>query len=141
MRSMYLAACVTLLALPAAAQTSPPTHVQTVADLAAVCAPADGMAPIIRLEAIAYCQGYITAAAQYHAALSRPAAGRQPLFCPPSPPPTVAQAALGFAAWAGQNPARAQEPALDGLPRFAQATYPCPAPAPRRNNAPSNPAR
>jgi Rap1a immunity proteins len=101
------------------------TNVQTVSDLAAVCDPRIGGVP--RLESIAYCQGYFTAAGQYHTALHPAGGPRRPLYCLPNPPPTVAQSALAFAAWARQNPQHANEPALDGLFRWAQATYPCPA--------------
>jgi Ssp1 endopeptidase immunity protein Rap1a len=116
-----------LFAAPALAQGQAPglvTDVRTVSDLAAVCDPqARG---VERLESIAYCQGYLTAAGQYHTALHPAGGPRRPLFCVPNPPPSVAQAGLGFAAWARRNPQHANEPALDGLLRYAQATYPCP---------------
>lgn len=111
----------------APAPSSPPvTQVRSTADLAAICDPAPGP---LRLEAIAYCQGYITAAGQYHAAMFPPGSGRPPLYCLPNPAPSVAQTGLAFAAWARQNTQYAAEPALDGLHRWAQATYPCPAEA------------
>jgi hypothetical protein len=115
-------------AMAPAAASAPVTQVSTVADLAAICDPAPGAA--LRLESIAYCQGYLTAAGQYHAAL-HPAGSTvsQPLFCVPTPAPTVAQSGLAFAAWARQNPQHNGEPALDGMLRWAQATYPCPQPA------------
>ncbi len=129
MRSLILAALV--VAAPAAVQAQGlPTHAQTVADLAAICAPA--VQGVQRLEAIAYCQGFVTSAAQFHAAVHPPGGRRAPVFCLPTPPPSVAEAALGFVAWAAANPARAQEPALEGVLRFARATYPCPPPARRR---------
>ncbi|MCO6419677.1 hypothetical protein JYK14_26425 [Siccirubricoccus sp. KC 17139] len=141
MRSMTLpaalaAACLGL-ATPALAQGSPggsttPTSVSTTADLAAICLPGDQDPR--RLEAIAYCQGYMTAAGQYHTMLHRPGGRRRPLYCLPSPPPSVADSAIAFARWARQNPQHNQEPALDGLFRWAQTTYPCPQEA-----APSRP--
>lgn len=119
------------VAAPAMAQApGHVTDVRTVSDLAAVCDPRVG--GVERLESIAYCQGYMTAAGQYMAA-AHPAGGpRRPLFCVPSPAPSVAQSGLGFAAWARQNPQRANEPAVDGLLRWAQAAYPCPAARPAR---------
>ena len=60
-----------LSAAPALAQPPPPgpnpgaailTHADTVRDLAALCDPQWGGMP--RLEAIAYCQGFLTAAGQ-----------------------------------------------------------------------------
>ncbi|PWC27682.1 hypothetical protein CR165_16835 [Pseudoroseomonas aestuarii] len=132
MRNIIVAAALAAAAAsPALAQTSttapsspPVTQVRTVADLAAICDPAPGP---LRLEAIAYCQGYITAAGQYHAAMFPAGSGRKPLYCVPSPAPSVAQTGIAFAAWARQNAQYAAEPALDGLHRWAQATYPCPA--------------
>jgi hypothetical protein len=107
---------------------SPPsgivTHVQSAADLAAVCDPSWSGVP--RLEAIAYCQGFLTAAGQYHTLL-HPAGGRaRPLYCPTPAGPTIAQSGLAFAAWVRANPAHSSEPALDGFLRWAQATLPCP---------------
>jgi len=109
---------------PARAQPSHVTDVRTVSDLAAVCDPQ--LRNVERLESIAYCQGFITAAGQYHTSLHPAGGPRRPLFCVPNPPPSVAQSGLAFAAWARQNPQRANEPALDGLLRWAQSAYPCP---------------
>jgi hypothetical protein len=101
--------------------------VQTANELAAVCDPAWQGVP--RLEAIAYCQGFLTSFGQYHALL-HPAGGPiRPLFCVPSPGPSIAESGLAFAAWARSNPTHSNEPALDGLVRWAQASFPCPAPA------------
>ena len=109
------------------------TEVRTVSDLAAVCDPQ--MRGVERLESIAYCQGYLTAAGQAHTALHPVGGPRRPLFCVPDPAPSVAQTGLAFAAWARRNPQHANESALDGLLRWAQATYPCPTTA-----APGRPA-
>ena len=90
----------------------------------AVCDPQWGGIP--RLEAIAYCQGFLTAAGQYHA-LMHPARGPvRPLFCLPERVPTVAESGVDFAQWARATPRFADEPALDGFLRWAQARYPCP---------------
>jgi hypothetical protein len=124
-----LVAIATLLPTLAFAQSPPPapnivTHVQTAAELAAVCDPAWSDVP--RLEAIAYCQGFITAAGQYHTLLHPVGARRPPLFCLPTPAPTIAQSGVTFATWVRANPSYSSEPALDGFLRWAQATYPCP---------------
>ncbi|PZW45925.1 hypothetical protein C8P66_110123 [Humitalea rosea] len=133
---MPVAALAALLGGPALAQTSgspPPgstqvTHATTVADLAAMCAPRSTGLP--RLESIAYCQGYVTAAGHAYAELV-PASGPRPqIVCMGTPGPSIAEAGIGFAAWAAQHPEHASEPALDGLLRYARATYPCAA-APR----------
>jgi hypothetical protein len=142
MRRLIAAAFVCLVSPVALAQpqASPArasnivTHVRTAADLAAVCAPAWSGVP--RLEAIAYCQGFLTAAGQYHA-LAHPAGGRvAPLYCVPAPGPSIAESGLAFAAWTEAHPAHQAEPALDGFLRWAQATFPCPRPtAPRAARA------
>jgi hypothetical protein len=121
----------------AATSSSIVTSVQTAADLAAVCDPSWSGVP--RLEAIAYCQGFLTSAGQYHTQL-HPAGGRvRPLYCLPTPGPTIAQSGIAYAAWVRANPAHSSEPALDGLLRWAQATFPCP-PAASAARAP-RPAR
>jgi hypothetical protein len=100
---------------------------RTVADLAALCG-ASPEAPGYA-SAIAFCHGFLQGAGQYHAVITQPASGRPPLFCPPSPPPTRSQVADAFVAWARANPGVAGERAVDGLARWASATYPCPEPA------------
>jgi hypothetical protein len=135
MRTLLATAVVCLLSPMAMAQHQPATHaaapmvthVRTVMDLAAVCDPTWSGVP--RLEAIAYCQGFLTSAGQYHA-LVHPAGGRaRPLYCVPTPGPTIAESGIAFAAWAHAHPVHHNEPALDGLLRWAEATFPCPPPA------------
>lgn len=135
-----LAALLALSGTAAFAQPPPRgpdivTHVETVRDLAAVCDPAWGGMP--RLEAIAYCQGFITAAGQYHALLHPSGGPIRPLYCLPSQSPTIAESGVDFAQWARATPRFANEPALDGYLRWAQARYPCPpAPAGRAGRMP-----
>ncbi len=114
----------------ATAQTRQVDHVQTAADLAAVCEPTSTGVP--RLEAIAYCQGFLTSAGQYHALMYPQGGPMRPLFCLPNPGPTVAESGIAFAHWARENPNYANEPALDGLLRWAQAAFPCPPASTRR---------
>ncbi len=102
---------------------APVTHVQTVRELGLVCDPSGASVP--RLEAIAYCQGFLTSFGQYHALLYPRNGPARPLFCVPAPGPTIAQSGIGFAAWAREHPSHGNEPALDGLLRWAQATFPC----------------
>ncbi len=121
-----LAAGLALLCAPAMAQPAAPphvTHVQTVTELAAVCDPQVTGMP--RLESIAYCQGFLTSAGQYHALLHPQGGTRRPLFCVPNPGPTIAESGVAFARWAQSNPSYANEPALDGMLRWAQASFPC----------------
>lgn len=113
-----------------AGQSSAVTHVRTASDLAAVCDPSGTGVP--RLEAIAYCQGFLTSAGQYHALLHPANGPMRPLFCAPNPGPTVAESGIAFARWVRENPSYNGEPALDALLRWAQASFPC---------APATPAR
>ena len=123
-----LAALLAVSATPALAQPPPGpglvTHVETVRDLAAVCDPEWGGVP--RLEAIAYCQGFINAAGQYHALTHPPGTPIRQLFCLPDRRPSIAESGVDFAQWARATPRFAEEPALDGFLRWAQARYPCP---------------
>ncbi|MBX6373228.1 MAG: hypothetical protein IRZ13_03215 [Acetobacteraceae bacterium] len=130
-----LALAIAAPPLPAAAQAgATPTaatpraafEARTVADLAALCG-ASPQAPEYA-SAIAFCHGFLQGAGQYHAVTTQPGSGRPPLFCPPTPPPTRAQVADAFVAWARTNPQYATERAVDGLARWAHATYPCPEP-------------
>jgi hypothetical protein len=110
---------------PAATGQAIVTHVQTASELAAICDPAWGGVP--RLEAIAYCQGFLTSFGQYHTLLYPQGGPARPLFCVPVPGPTVAESGVAFAAWARENSRFGNEPALDGLLRWAQVNFPCPA--------------
>ena len=112
-------------AQPTDAAAHSPFEARTVADLAALCG-ASPQAPNYA-SAIAFCHGFIQGAGQYHASITQPGSGRPPLFCAPNPPPTRAQVASAFAAWARANPSVAGETAVDGLARWASTTYPCPA--------------
>lgn len=121
-----LATTPVLAQAPSASGPAPTlvTQVRTVADLAAVCDPSWSGVP--RLEAIAYCQGFLTGAGQFHALLHPSnASTSRPVYCVPSPGPTIAESGIAFAAWARQNPQRANDPAVDGLMRWAGTTYPC----------------
>ena len=132
MRRVVLAATLTLLGAPiASAQPAAPTptrpaitQAQTTAELAVVCDP--NWSDVPRLEAIAYCQGFLTGAGQYHALLHPAGGPMRPLFCVPNPGPSIAQSGLAFATWARANPTRGSEPAMDGFLRWAQSAHPCP---------------
>ncbi len=113
------------------------THVQTARELGSVCDPQTTGVP--RLEAIAYCQGFMTGFGQYHA-LTHPAGRPGQLFCVPNPGPSIAQSGIAFARWTRENPQHAGEPALDGVLRWAEASFPCPA-APAASRRAARPAR
>jgi hypothetical protein len=93
----------------------------TTAMLAEACA-ASGT-DMVGAAAIGYCRGFITGAGQYHQEMST---GRSPIFCLPSPSPTLEAVQVSFISWARSNPQRGGEKALDGLLRWASDTYPCP---------------
>jgi hypothetical protein len=79
-----------------------------------------------------YCRGFLVGVGQYHAEVTRPG-GRAPIFCLPEPTPTLEAAQASFAAWSRANAQHGGEKAVDGLLRWAAATYPCPTPpAPAR---------
>lgn len=102
-------------------------------DLAALCAASGQEA--LGGPALGYCQGFIVSAGQYHRALTAEGGAQRPIFCLPNPSPSFDQFRLAFVAWARGNPQHGTEPAIDGLARFAAATYPClaaPAAPPRR---------
>lgn len=108
---------------PSTASKPPAKHVATVEDLASVCDPqAEG---VTRLEAIAYCQGYLTAAGQYRAGLQQIAPQAVAPLCLPSPAPTIAQVGISFAEWVRGNPDQSAQPALVGLLKWAEQTFRC----------------
>jgi hypothetical protein len=97
---------------------------KTTADLVALCTAQQNDA--LETAAVNFCQGFTEGAVEI--ALSYSAAGpqsRRP-FCLPTPPPSLDQAASGFASWAGGDPARMQQPAVVGLISYLIERYPCP---------------
>lgn len=122
------AATLTLCAMPVLAQEQV-TQVRTARELGLVCDPQTTGVP--RLEAIAYCQGFLTSFGQYHA-LAHPPGRPGQLFCVANPGPSIAESGIAFARWTRDNPQHAGEPAADGLLRWAEASFPCPATPPAR---------
>jgi hypothetical protein len=136
-RATWLPATTLALALaagPALGQGAAPATVTaepvSTATLASICA---ATSPNAESPLTAYCRGFMIGAAQYHNAVS--AANGRPIFCLPTPSPTVEQVQSAFVAWARNNTQYGQERAVEGLMRFAASAYPCPpapAPAPTR---------
>jgi hypothetical protein len=85
-----------------------------------------GASDTVGTAAKVYCHGFLSGVGQFHREVTREGGPLAPLYCPPQPPPTVDQVAGAFAGWVRANPQHEAEPAVDGLMRFAQATYPCP---------------
>lgn len=118
-------AALLLATAPAAAQAPPQRSVpRTVAELAEVCAIGPGS--VDYTAATFYCRGFLSGVGQYHAAMHPAGRGRPPIFCVPDPPPALGAAVSGFVTWAGAHPEHAGEAAVDGLMRYAAATWPCP---------------
>jgi len=137
-RARPLAWSVAALLAAAGAAQAPPVRAQAVeqaphsaltSDLAALCAaaPVDATGAAAR----AWCHGFIVSAAQYHGSLAaaNPATAR--VFCVPVPDSlTLDQVRNAFVAWSRSNPQYARDRAIDGLMRFAAATWPCPQASP-----------
>lgn len=85
--------------------------------------------------AVGFCRGFMIGVGQYHVGATGP--GRSPpIFCLPTPTPTLEAVQAAFVIWAAGNPQYAAEKAVDGVLRFASTAYPCPTPpAPSRRPA------
>lgn len=124
-RIATLLALGTAVAGPALAQDSTVmTEPVSTATLASICA---ATSPNAESPLTAYCRGFMVGAGQYHSAVTA-ATGRR-IFCLPQPSPTIETVQAAFVTWARANTQYGQDLAVDGLMRFAAATYPCP-PAP-----------
>jgi Rap1a immunity proteins len=76
--------------------------------------------------AINFCKGYIQGAVTVEM-LNMVAFRRPKLFCLPDPRPTRTQAIGEFVNWARAAPDRMAQTATDGVFRFLNERYPCPA--------------
>lgn len=125
------AALLALAANASFAQTTTPVPALSTGVLAALCG-ATGT-DTDSATAVGYCRGFIVGVGQYTTEISRPG-GIQPVFCLPQPTPTLDVVQASFVAWANANQQYRDSKAVDGLLRWASATYPCatPAAAPRR---------
>ncbi len=114
----------------AAAPAAPtPAGPVTTGNLASLCAAS--LSEEVGHVSQAFCRGFIVGTGQYHTEISAPG-GRTPIFCLPTPTPSLEAAQASFVAWSAANPQYASELAVDGLLRWAAATYPCPTAAPAR---------
>lgn len=133
-RPTWLPATILALGLgagPAMAQgAATPAEPVSTATLASICA---ATSPNAESPLTGFCRGFMVGVGQYHSSISA-ATGRR-IFCLPQPSPTIENVQQAFVAWARANTQHGQERAVDGLMRFAAATYPCPpepaAPPPR----------
>ena len=107
-----------------------PPHM--VSDLIAICAPAQDDPLMAAAEG--FCHGFAEGAViveEAHAAQR----GARKLFCLPTPRPPRGAELKSFIAWANEQPARLQMPAIDGMFIYLAGKYPCPATASRRRRA------
>jgi hypothetical protein len=96
----------------------------TTGDLARLCSQAPGDA--MGVGALGWCEGFLVGVGQFHRAVTAPSGRIRPIYCLPNDDSlTLNQVRQAFVTWAAANPQHAGERAVDGLVRFAQATYPC----------------
>jgi hypothetical protein len=79
----------------------------------------------IAVQAIHFCEGYLTGVYHYHQALTA-GRGQAPVFCPTGALPTRDQAVAMFVTWGRSNPQHMEERPVDGIFRWAVETWPCP---------------
>jgi hypothetical protein len=75
-------------------------------------------------EAIHFCHGYLVGAYHYHMA-AHTGEGKQPLVCPPTPPPTRNEAINMFIDWAQAHPQYMGETPVETEFRFLIEKWPC----------------
>ncbi|MEN0076554.1 MAG: Rap1a/Tai family immunity protein [Paracraurococcus sp.] len=122
MRQAFLiAAGIAVFACGHRAAAQSPTSGVTTATLSQACSSEAGQTN--GAIAVGFCRGFMAGAGQYHREVST---DRPPIFCLPTPSPSFDAAQESFVAWARANPQFGAEPAVDGLMRWAAATYPCP---------------
>jgi hypothetical protein len=102
---------------------------KTVRDLIAICSP-DNNDPLMTA-AVNFCHGYAEGSVDVEEAHEAQRGARK-LFCLPTPPPPRGSELTSFIAWANEQPARLDMPAIDGMFIYLAGKYPCPAEAPRR---------
>jgi hypothetical protein len=105
---------------------------RTVRDLIAICAP-EPSDPMMTA-AVNFCHGYAEGAVDVEEAHEAQRGARK-LFCLPTPPPPRGSELTSFVAWANEQPARLDMPAIDGMFIYLAGKYPCPAEASNRRRA------
>jgi hypothetical protein len=117
-----MAASMAAVTAPVAAAQPEDFQARTTAEFAKLCdadPTSSGYA-----EAVQFCYGYITGAAQFYYAALGPE-GIAPIACPPAGV-TRQQAVDMFLTWAQAHPELMNEEPIQGLMRAAAATWPCP---------------
>jgi hypothetical protein len=116
-------------ATPAGAQAPGAAPAFTTAQLARACGPAADDANALASRSV--CFAVLVTVGQAHAMYTSGRRDARPAFCMPNPSPTLETVSAGFVAWAAAHPQYAEIRAVEGVLRFANATYPC-TPARRR---------
>ncbi|MGG5821065.1 Rap1a/Tai family immunity protein [Falsiroseomonas sp. HW251] len=120
-----LAAGLCLPALPGRAQvTGDNFGGGKTSDLAALCGATQTDQYVV--SAVNFCHGFLMGVGQLHSALTQPGVGVRPYFCLPNPRPSLDQVRGAFVGWVAANPQYGATPAVEGVTRFGEATYPCP---------------
>ena len=101
---------------------------RTVRDLIEICAP-DQNDPMMTA-AVNFCHGFVEGAVIVEEAHEAQPGARR-LFCLPTPRPPRGSVLSSFIAWANEQPARLDMPAIDGAFVYLAGRYPCPAETPR----------
>ncbi len=104
----------------------------TVRDLIAICS-ADKGDPLMTA-AVNFCHGFAEGAVIVEEA-HESQKGVRKLFCLPAPRPPRGSELTAFVAWANEQPARLDMPAIDGMFIYLAGKFPCPAEAPKRRRA------
>jgi Rap1a immunity proteins len=132
-RALALGAALAAVALPvraAVTETQFPPH--TVSDLIAICTPAQDD-PLMAV-AEGFCHGFAEGAVIVEEAHEAQRGARR-LFCLPTPRPPRGTELTSFVAWAKEQPARLDMPAIDGMFIYLAGKYPCPAEPSRKRRA------
>jgi hypothetical protein len=107
-----------------------PPHM--VSDLIAICTPAQDDPLMATAEG--FCHGFAEGAVIVEEAHQAQRDARK-LFCLPTPRPSRYSELKSFIAWANEQPARLQMPAIDGIFIYLAGKYPCPALPSRKRRA------
>ncbi|MBV8612829.1 MAG: hypothetical protein JOY66_03535 [Acetobacteraceae bacterium] len=126
MRTRLLALVLTALALSPlgsarAAVTEANFHMQTAADLVALCSPAQD--DPLATAAVHFCQGFAVGVYQTLSGLQ--AGMRQKLFCPPQAMPSRNQAIADFVGSLKANPSAMAQPPADAIANYLITRFPC----------------
>lgn len=119
-----LSACLALSAVSLSSSAAMPEEfaVRNTQDLVDIC-DTDRNDPL-HAQVLSFCYGYVAGAYQYQQNLYQ-GPGRQPLVCPPNPPPPRKQGVALYLQWMKSHPEYLPEQAVDTIMKFLVETWPC----------------